>query len=421
MDDADVSLAAEMERIGLAAKAAAAELAHAAPDGKHAALVGMAEFLWTDRDGILAANHQDVAAATERGLSGPMLDRLTLTEDRIQSMIDGVRSIAEQPDPVGRVTDSWTAPSGLEVERVSTPIGVVGIIYESRPNVTADAGALCLKSGNAAILRGGSESFLSASAIHNAFGQGFTSAGLPAAAIQRVPFRERAAVCEMLTMTDHIDGFVPRGCMSVVGRSQSEAKAPVFAHLEVIVHLYIHPSADLAMALEIVLNAKTRRTSICGALECLLVDRAAVESHGRDLVAALVEAGVEVRADEALASDKTIAATAADWGKEHLDMVVSARAVDGLDGAVAHIATHGSNHTDGIIAEDASAVERFFERVDSAIVMHNASTQFADGAEFGMGAEIGIATGKLHARGPVGADQLTTFKYRVRGGGRVRP
>ncbi|RYG92211.1 glutamate-5-semialdehyde dehydrogenase [Loktanella sp. IMCC34160] len=409
----------QMIEIGEKARAAAAELAYAKADRKHAALIGAADAVWKNRAKIIEANARDMDYGREKGLSPAMMDRLMLDEDRIRGIVDGLRTVAEQRDPVGDVIAEWDMPSGLHIRRVRTPLGVVGVIYESRPNVTADAGALCLMSGNAVILRGGSEGFNSSQAIHACLVEGLKGANLPEAAIQLVPTRDRAAVSEMLTMTDHIDVIVPRGGKGLVGLVQREARVPVFAHLEGIVHIYVDKSADPKKALDIVLNAKTRRTGICGAAECLLVHRDIAEGLGADLVAALKAAGVRVHGAEGI--DGTVAATEDDWGREYLDMDIAAKLVDGVDEAIAHIRSYGSNHTDCIIAEDAAPVARFFERLDSAILMHNASTQFADGGEFGMGAEIGIATGKMHARGPVGAEQLTSFKYLVEGNGATRP
>ncbi|MEM1233951.1 MAG: glutamate-5-semialdehyde dehydrogenase [Pseudomonadota bacterium] len=416
MKDLD-NIASVMADIGARAKAAAADLAFASAERKHAALMAAAQTVWARRAEIIDANAQDLAFGREKGLSAAMMDRLMLDEARIQGIVDGLRAVAEQPDPVGEVMASWEQPSGLKIERVRTPLGVIGVIYESRPNVTADAGALCLKAGNAVILRGGSESFHSSGAIHACLVEGLRAASLPEDAIQRVPTRDRAAVSEMLTMTETIDVIVPRGGKGLVGLVQREARVPVFAHLEGIVHIYVDKSADLETAKRVVLNAKTRRTGICGAAECLLVHEDA-RDVGQALVDMLIEAGVEVRA-EGLRG--TVAATEEDWGTEYLDMTLAARVVSDIDAAIAHIRRYSSSHTDCILAEDAAAVERFFERLDSAILMHNASTQFADGGEFGMGAEIGIATGKMHARGPVGATQLTSFKYLVRGQGTVRP
>ncbi|GAA6149989.1 glutamate-5-semialdehyde dehydrogenase [Pseudooceanicola nitratireducens] len=420
MKDLD-DIPAVMKQLGENARKAAAELAFASPDRKHAALIGAADAVWKNRDDIIAANAEDLVFGENKGLSKAMMDRLMLDETRIRGIVDGLRTVADQRDPVGDVIAQWDMPSGLNIRRVRTPLGVVGVIYESRPNVTADAGALCLKSGNAVILRGGSESFHSSTAIHQCLATGLKQAGLPEAAIQLVPTRDRAAVQEMLTMTDHIDVIVPRGGKGLVGLVQREARVPVFAHLEGICHIYVGATADPAMAVEIVLNAKTRRTGICGAMECLLIDWRFYTQHGALLTDALVKAGVEVRGDKELAKlDGVIPAQADDFGKEFLDMICAAKLVDGVDEAIDHIRTYGSNHTDAIVTEDQKAADYFFERLDSAILMHNASTQFADGGEFGMGAEIGIATGKMHARGPVGAEQLTSFKYLVEGKGAVR-
>ena len=370
---------------------------------------------------LIAANAKDMEFGRNKGLSIPMLDRLELNADRITGMCEGLRTVAAQDDPVGRVLDQWSQPSGLDITKVSTPIGVIGVIYESRPNVTADAGALCLKAGNAVILRGGSESFHTSQALHGALVQGLRDAGLPEDAIQLVPTRDRAAVREMLTMTDAIDVIVPRGGKGLVGLVQKEARVPVFAHLEGIVHIYVDKDADLEKAVKIVMNAKTRRTGICGAAECLLIHESIVDSTGRAVLEALLGAGVEVRGDADLAKIQGVsAATDNDWGREYLDMIIAAKTVPDLEAAMAHIRTFGSNHTDCIITENADAAADFMNGLDSAILMHNASTQFADGGEFGMGAEIGIATGKMHARGPVGARQLTSFKYLVTGDGSIR-
>jgi glutamate-5-semialdehyde dehydrogenase len=420
--DVSRDIRAMMRDIGEKAGAAAEELAFAPAERKDAALTAAADAILEDRAALLAANAADMAGAETRGLSKAMLDRLLLTEARIAAMAEGLRAIAAQPDPVGQVIAEWVVPSGLHIRRVRTPIGVIGVIFESRPNVTADAGALCLKAGNAAILRGGSESQRSAEAIHAGLVAGLRAAGLPEAAIQLVPTTDRAAVGEMLTMTGLIDVIVPRGGKSLVARVQAEARVPVFAHLEGIVHVYVDRAADLLKARAVVLNAKTRRTGICGAAECVLVDRAFFEAEGAPFLQDLVEAGVEVRGDDTLqALPGVVPAGSDDWGREYLDMIVAARIVEGVDGAIEHIRAHGSHHTDCILTEDDAAAERFFRRLDSAILMRNASTQFADGGEFGMGAEIGIATGKLHARGPVGAEQLTSFKYLVEGDGTVRP
>ncbi|WP_300057346.1 glutamate-5-semialdehyde dehydrogenase [uncultured Roseobacter sp.] len=419
LDHTDIP--AVMADMGAAARAAATKLAFASAERKHAALISAADTVWRRRAEIIDANGKDLAFGREKGLSPAMMDRLMLDEDRIRGIVDGLRAVAEQADPVGQVMDEWEQPSGLHIQRVRTPLGVVGVIYESRPNVTADAGALCLKSGNAVILRGGSESFHSSSALHACLVQGLRDAGLPEDAIQLVPTRDRAAVSEMLTMTGMIDVIVPRGGKGLVGLVQREARVPVFAHLEGIVHIYIDKAADPETVLKVVLNAKTRRTGICGAAECLLIHEEVAMTIGRGVIRALIDAGVEVRADAALSGiEGTVQATAEDWGREYLDMIIAARTVPDLDAAMDHIRQFGSGHTDCILTEDSAAAERFLTELDSAILMHNASTQFADGGEFGMGAEIGIATGKMHARGPVGATQLTSFKYRVTGQGTVR-
>lgn len=407
-----------MADLGKRAKAASAELAFATAEQKEQALLAAADALWAKRADIIAVNGQDLEFGRNKGLSDAMMDRLMLDEDRIQSMVDSLRAIAAQDDPVGKVLTEWDRPSGLQIKRVRTPLGVIGVIYESRPNVTADAGALCLKSGNAVILRGGSESFHSSGAIHACLVDGLRAAGLPEDGILRVPTRDRAAVSEMLTMIDTIDVIVPRGGKGLVGLVQREARVPVFAHLEGICHIYVDATADVEKARAVVLNAKTRRTGICGSAECLLIHRDVAETLGQQIVDDLVAAHVEVRAEGVSGS---IEATDADWGVEFLDMKIAARVVDDVDEAIAHIRQYGSNHTDCVLTEDDAVVDRFFARLDSAILMHNASTQFADGGEFGMGAEIGIATGKMHARGPVGAEQLTSFKYLVMGDGTLRP
>ncbi len=410
-----------MHDIGVRAKAAARELAFASAERKHAALIGAAEAVWKTRDAIIEANAKDLDYGRDKGLSDAMMDRLLLNEDRIRGIVDGLRAVAEQTDPVGAVITEWDRPSGLHIKRVRTPLGVIGVIYESRPNVTADAGALCLKAGNAVILRGGSESFHSSSAIHACLVDGVRKAGLPEDSIQLVPTRDRAAVSEMLTMTDFIDVIVPRGGKGLVGLVQREARVPVFAHLEGIVHIYLDADADPVKALNVILNAKTRRTGICGAAECLLIHKDVVDTIGQGVIKALLKAGVEVRADETLrAIDGTVAASDDDWGCEYLDSIIAAKVVEDVDAAIAHINTYSSNHTDCILTENDKTADKFFERIDSAILMRNASTQFADGGEFGMGAEIGIATGKMHARGPVGAEQLTSFKYIVVGDGTTR-
>lgn len=410
-----------MAGIGGRAKAAAAELASATAQAKRAALNAAADAVWAARADILAANAKDMDFGRDKGLSDAMMDRLMLDEPRIQGMVDGLRSVAAQDDPVGETLAEWDQPSGLHIKRVRTPLGVIGVIYESRPNVTADAGALCLKAGNAVILRGGSESFHSARAIHACLQQGLRAAGLPEDAVQLVPTRDRAAVTEMLTMTDTIDVIVPRGGKGLVALVQREARVPVFSHLEGIVHVYIDAAADPEKALRIVMNAKTRRTGICGAAECLLIHKDVVDTIGQGIIRALLDAGVEMRVEATLGQiTGTTPAQDDDWGREYLDMIMAARVVADVDEAISHIRRFGSNHTDCIVTEDAAAVQTFMDRLDSAILMHNASTQFADGGEFGMGAEIGIATGKMHARGPVGAAQLTSFKYIVTGDGTVR-
>jgi glutamate-5-semialdehyde dehydrogenase len=423
MDDAaDLTAETLMARMGEDARAAAAELAFAPPERKRAALTAAADAIWRGRAAILQANAEDVAAAELAGTTPAMLDRLRLDEGRIRAMTDGLRAIAAQKDPVGEVIAEWDRPSGLHIRRVRTPIGVIGVIYESRPNVTADAGALCLKAGNAVILRGGSESLRSSAAIHAGMLEGLRAAGLPEAAIQLVPTRDRAVVAAMLRAVEHVDVIVPRGGRSLVGLVQREARVPVFAHLEGICHVYVDAAADPEMARAITLNAKTRRTGICGAAECLLIDRRFFAAHGAPMIADLIAAGVEVRAEGELAGIAgTVPARPEDFGQEFLDSIIAARLVDGVDGAIAHIRRYGSQHTEAIVTADDAAAERFFARLDSAILIRNASTQFADGGEFGMGGEIGIATGKIHARGPVGAEQLTSFKYLVEGQGTLRP
>jgi glutamate-5-semialdehyde dehydrogenase len=420
MTDAQ-DIAALMADIGKRAKQAAAKLATASADCKEKALNAAADAVWANRADIMAENAKDLEFGRNKGLSPAMMDRLALDEERIGGIVAGLRAVAAQADPVGEVLAEWTQPSGLNIQRVRTPLGVIGVIYESRPNVTADAGALCLKSGNAVILRGGSESFHSSQAIHRCLVEGLRAADLPEDAVQLVPTRDRAAVQCLLTMTDTVDVIVPRGGKGLVGLVQREARVPVFAHLEGIVHIYLDKAADPQKALDVVLNAKTRRTGICGAAECLLIHRDIAATLGAEVLAALAEAGVEIRAESGLPGpDGMVAANAEDWGREYLDSIIAAKQVDSIDDAIAHIRTHHSQHTDCIITEDGRAVEQFFAELDSAILMHNASTQFADGGEFGMGAEIGIATGKMHARGPVGAAQLTSFKYLVRGNGAVR-
>jgi len=421
MKDLD-DIPALMAGIGARARAAATQLATATPEAKARALEAAADAVRARADDIVEANEKDLAYGRDKGLSEAMIDRLTLDDARIRAMAEGLRAVAAQDDPVGAVMAEWDMPSGLHIRRVRTPLGVIGVIYESRPNVTADAGALCLKSGNAVILRGGSESLHSSTAIHACLVRGLAAAGLPQNAIQLVPTRDRAAVRAMLGMTGTIDVIVPRGGKGLVGLVQAEARVPVFAHLEGIVHIYVDAAAAPEIALRVVLNAKTRRPGICGAAECLLVHRDVVDTIGQGLIRALIDAGVEVRADAVLqAISGTHAATEDDWGREYLDTTIAARQVSSIDEAIDHIRKFGSQHTDCIITADDAAAARFFAGLDSAIVMRNASTQFADGGEFGMGAEIGIATGKLHARGPVGAEQLTSFKYLVEGDGAIRP
>jgi len=417
-------VAAIMAEIGRKARAAARPLATASAERKHAALIAMAEAVRRNEQAILDANVVDIANGEEVGLSAAMMDRLRLTPDRIRAMADGIRQIAELPDPVGAVIAEWDRPNGLHIERVRTPLGVIGVIYESRPNVTADAGALCLKAGNAVILRGGSDSANSSAAIHACMAEGLKAANLPVDAIQLVPTTDRAAVGEMLKgLGGNLDVIVPRGGKSLVERVQNEARVPVFAHLEGICHLYVDRSADLDMAVKIAVNAKMRRTGVCGATETLLVDRAVKDTHLVPILTALAEAGCAIRATDEVRAlfPAAVPAVEADWSTEYLDAIISVKLVDGVDEAIAHIETWSSHHTEAIVADDPKAVERFFAEIDSAILLHNASTQFADGGEFGMGAEIGIATGRMHARGPVGVEQLTSFKYRVRGSGQVRP
>jgi len=418
------SVGALMERMGQRACAAAAVLALAATEQKNRALTAAAAALRARRAAILDANAADVAAAHHKGLSAALIDRLALDEARIEAMSVGIEQVAALPDPVGSVAAQWERPNGLRIERVRVPLGVIGIIYESRPNVTADAGALCLKSGNAVILRGGSESEHSSRAIHECLLAGLRAAGLPEGCIQLVPTTDRAAVGYMLSgMTEYLDVLVPRGGKELVARVQAEARVPVIGHLEGNCHVYVDRDADVRMAAAIVLNAKMRRTGICGAAETLLIDRACVATHLGPILHDLIEAGCEVRGDETVqaANPRVRPATEEDWYTEYLDAIIAVRVVDGVDAAVAHIAKYGSAHTESIVTENAAAAAHFLERVDSAIVLHNASTQFADGAEFGMGAEIGISTDRFHARGPVGVEQLTSYKYLVRGSGQVRP
>jgi glutamate-5-semialdehyde dehydrogenase len=418
------NLQTAMRAIGREARAAARVLALAGATQKNRALAAMAKSVRASRAAILAANAEDVIEAKTSGASSAFLDRLTLSSASIEPMAAGIEVIRRLKDPVGSVMAAWRRPNGMRIERVRVPLGVVGVIYESRPNVTADAGALCLKAGNAVILRGGSESFRSARAIHAALVAGLIEAGLPATAISLVPTREREAVGMMLAgLEGSIDVLVPRGGKSLVGRVQTEARVPVFAHLEGICHVYVDRKAKLPMAKAIVLNAKMRRTGVCGAAETLLVDRAGAAKLLAPLITMLIDAGCEIRGDAAVqAADRRVkSASEADWSTEYLDAVITAGVVDGVDAAIAHIERYGSHHTDAIVTEDRQTADKFLREVDSAIVLHNASTQFADGGEFGFGAEIGIATGRLHARGPVGVEQLTSFKYRIRGSGQTRP
>ncbi|MDQ2068161.1 glutamate-5-semialdehyde dehydrogenase [Xinfangfangia sp. CPCC 101601] len=410
-----------MDEIGRKARAAALELACAGAERKNAALLSAADAIWTRRQEIFDANSMDCAAGEAKGLSAAMLDRLRLDDHRLRGIVDSLRMIAESKDPVGRVLAEWDRPNGLHIKRVSTPIGVIGVIYESRPNVTADAGALALKSGNAVILRGGSESFETSEVIHSCMVEGLKAAGLPEAAIQLIPTRDREMVTAMLQAVAHIDVIVPRGGKGLVGLVQKEARVPVFAHLEGICHVYADRDADLEKARAVVLNSKTRRTGICGSAECLLIDWQFYTKHGAVLIEDLIAAGVEVRTEGELLKIKgTKRAAPDDFGREFLDMIIAAKLVDGVDQAIAHIRKYGSQHTEAILTEKDETAERFFNELDSAILLRNASTQFADGGEFGMGAEIGIATGKMHARGPVGAEQLCSFKYLVTGNGTVR-
>ncbi len=420
----DASIESVMDTMGRGARRAASALAMTSGAQRDAALTECAAAIRRDGSKILAANEEDMAKARERGLSAAMLDRLKLDDDRIEGMASGLDTITRLDDPLGRVLAEWERPNGLRIQRVAVPLGVIGIVYESRPNVTADAAGLCVKSGNAVILRGGSESFHSSRAIYESMRSGLEAAGIDADAVQMVPTTDRAAVGYMLSsMANWIDVVVPRGGKNLIRRVQEEARVPVIGHLEGICHVYLHAAADPAMARDIVLNAKMRRTGICGALETLLVDRAAARGLLPEVIADLEAAGCEVRGDETVAAiaPNVTAATEDDWSTEYLDAILSVRVVDGIDEAIAHIARYGSGHTDSIVTADAAAAERFLREVDSAIVLRNASTQFADGGEFGMGAEIGIATGRIHARGPVGAEQLTSYKYVVRGSGQVRP
>jgi glutamate-5-semialdehyde dehydrogenase len=413
-----------MQNLGRAAVAAAERLALADSDAKSQALIGAAAAIRAQAEMILSANADDMFDAKEASMSGALLDRLQLDAKRVEAMARGLEEVAALPDPIGVTIAEWTRPNGLRISRVRVPLGVIGIIYESRPNVTADAGALCLKSGNAAILRGGSDSCRSSAAIHACLVEGLKAASLPATAIQLVPTADRAAVGEMLGgMQQFIDVLVPRGGKSLVARVQAEARVPVIGHLEGNCHVYVDRDAELDMACRIVTNAKMRRTGVCGAAETLLVDRACPPWHLTSLISELIAAGCEVRGDESVreVDGRVTPATEADWSTEFLDAIIAVRVVDGVDEAIAHIARYGSSHTDAIVTSNVATAERFLERVDSAIVLHNASTQFADGGEFGMGAEIGISTDRFHARGPVGVEQLTSYKYVVHGAGQIRP
>jgi glutamate-5-semialdehyde dehydrogenase len=421
---APVDIPAVMTRLGREARAAARELARATPEQKNKALHAAAAAIRGRAAGILAANARDVESARARNLSGALLDRLLLDEKRVEAMARGIEEVAALADPVGTVLAEWTRPNGLRIQRVRVPLGVIGIIYESRPNVTADAGALCLKSGNAVILRGGSESFHSSTAIQACLAEGLKAAGLPAGAIQMVPTADRDAVGYLLSsMTEYVDIIVPRGGKNLIARVQADARVPVIGHLEGLCHTYIHRSARVEMARDLALNAKMRRTGICGATETLLIDRDCLATHWRPVADALIAAGCELRGDAELCrlDSRVKPASDEDWRTEYLDAILACRVVSGLEEAMDHIVRYGSGHTECIVAEDAGAAERFLRDLDSAILLHNASTQFADGGEFGMGAEIGIATGRIHARGPVGAEQLTSFKYVVHGTGQTRP
>ena len=407
--------------IGKKAREASRSLAVASSLQKKEALIFGAESIKENTENILEQNKKDLDIGATKGLSNALMDRLLLNEERIGSMIGGLEAIANQNDPIGEVMEAWRRPNGLEIKRVRTPLGVIGVIYESRPNVTADAGALCLKAGNSVILRGGSESYNSSVAIYNCLQDGLSKANLPAESIQLIPTRDRAAVASLLQLTEHVDVIVPRGGKSLVGLVQSEARVPVFAHLEGIVHIYLDKDADPSKAFDVILNSKTRRTGICGAAECLLINKDILKGLGSEIVKMLLDAGVEVRADkEVVKIPGTVAANKDDWGNEFLDSKIAVKAVADLEEAIRHIQSFSSSHTDCIITENLEVRDEFFTQLDSAILMHNASTQFADGGEFGMGAEIGIATGKLHARGPVGTVQLTSFKYLVEGQGTIR-
>ncbi len=417
------SIDAIMDDVGHRAKAAARVLANASTEQKNDALTSAAAALLDNAETIIEKNKIDMDGGRDKGLNNALMDRLELTQSRIEAMADGLKAIVELKDPVGETIAAWEQPNGLKIERVRTPLGVIGVIYESRPNVTADAGALCLKAGNACILRGGSESFHSSRAILDCLHQGLEQADLPKDCIQMVPTTDRAAVGKMLTMTDAIDVIVPRGGQSLTERVMRESQVPTFQHLVGLCHTYIHADADPEMARAVSLNAKMRRTGICGAMETLLVDKGVAADVLPPIIKDFIDAGCEVRGDDAVSSlnGAVVPATDEDWDTEYLDSIVSIKTVTGLEDAIEHITEHGSEHTDAIITNDPAAAETFMNGLSSAIVMHNASTQFADGGEFGMGAEIGIATGKMHARGPVGVEQLTTFKYKVRGDGTVRP
>jgi glutamate-5-semialdehyde dehydrogenase len=416
-------LAAAMDAIGRAARACLPALARSSGTQRNKALRAAAAAIRQGQNAILDANASDIEAARAKGATPAFVDRLALGAKGVEAMARGLEAVADLPDPIGQVVGEWTRPNGLVIQRVRVPLGVIGIIYESRPNVTADAGGLCLKAGNPCILRGGSESFLTARAVGEALAAGLDAAGLPRAAIQLVPTTDRDAVGHMLAMAEHIDVIVPRGGKSLVARVQAEARMPVFAHLEGLCHVYVDGAADLAMAQRVTLNSKMRRVSVCGAAETLLVDKRAAPTHLKPILDDLIAAGCEVRGDAAVqaADPRVRPAREEDWRTEYLDAVISARIVDGVGEAIRHIETYGSRHTDTIVTEDRATAERFLAELDSAIVLWNASTQFADGGEFGMGAEIGIATGRIHARGPVGAEQLTTMKYVVRGSGQTRP
>ena len=420
---ADSKIHDMMNDIGAAAKAAGLELANASSEIKNAALRAAADAVRARKDEILAANESDVTKGQANGVKGSFLDRMVLDDARVEAMAKGLEDVAALPDPIGTILAEWDRPNGLKIARVRVPLGVIGVIYESRPNVTADAGGLCVKAGNAAILRGGSESFATSNVILACLQQGFALAGLPAAAVQAPATTDREAVGALLRMNEYVDVIVPRGGKSLIERVQTESRIPVFAHLEGLCHTYIHAKADPQMAREIVLNAKMRRTGICGATETVLIDRAIAADLLAGIVDDLAAAGCEIRGDMEARTidDRIVPASDADWDTEYLDAIVAVRVVDDVDGAIDHVNKHGSSHTDAIVTADEAAAERFLNRVDSGIVLHNASTQFADGGEFGMGAEIGISTGKMHARGPVGAEQLTSYKYVVRGAGQVRP